>query len=123
MKSPLRRFCRIRNSTFLVMAGVIAGSIGGFSPLSAQPSGGPYGPIQQRYEIPQAKKIYYVAPDGQATSGGTSLEQPTTLASAIEKVETGDAIILRGGTYRLGGLRLSQGITIQPYADERPIIK
>jgi parallel beta-helix repeat protein len=95
----------------------------GLAPLSAQPSGGPYGPIQQRYELPQAKKIYYVAPDGQAGTTGSSLEQPTTFASAIERVETGDAIILRGGTYRTGGLRLSQGVTIQPYADERPILK
>ena len=43
--------------------------------------------------------------------------------SVICCVVTGDAIILRGGTYRTGGLRLSQGITIQPYLDERPILK
>ena len=30
----------------------------------AQPSGGPYGPIDQRYELPKAGKIYFVAPDG-----------------------------------------------------------
>ena len=38
------------------------------SPVTqAQPSGGPYGPIPQRYEVPKgAAHVYYVAPDGQA---------------------------------------------------------
>ena len=31
--------------------------------------------------------------------------------------------MLRGGVYRTGGLILNQGITLQPYADERPILK
>lgn len=92
-------------------------------PVGAQPSGGPYGPIQQRYELPQAKRIYYVAPDGKADAAGSALEQPTTLESAISRVVTGDAIVLRGGTYRTGGLVLNQGITMQPYADERPVLK
>src|SRR5690242_781701 len=89
----------------------------------AQPSGGPYGPIDQHYEIPKATHVYYVAPDGKADAAGTTLEQPTTIESAIERVVTGDAIILRGGIYRTGGLILNQGVTIQPYADERPILK
>ncbi|MCL6545493.1 MAG: right-handed parallel beta-helix repeat-containing protein [Bryobacteraceae bacterium] len=92
-------------------------------PLGAQPSGGPYGPIDQRYEIPKAAHVYFVAPDGKPEAPGTSLEQPTTLEAAIERVVTGDAIILRGGVYRTGGLLLNQGVTIQPYADERPILK
>lgn len=102
--------------------GLIGLLLAGLS-LSAQPSGGPYGPIQQRYEVPKAKTVYYVAPDGQAARPGTALDQPTTLDAAIERVVTGDAIVLRGGTYRTGGLKLNQGITLQPYADERPIIK
>ena len=88
----------------------------------AQPSGGPYGPIDQRYEIPKAAHVYYVAPDGKSDSSGTSLEQPTTLEAAIDRVVAGDAIVMRGGIYRTGGLALNQGITIQPYADERPIL-
>ena len=91
--------------------------------LSAQPSGGPYGPVDQRYEVPKAAHVYYVAPDGKPDSPGTNLDQPTTIESAIERVVTGDAIILRGGIYRTGGLVLNQGITIQPYASERPILK
>jgi hypothetical protein len=89
----------------------------------AQPSGGPYGPIDQRYEIPKAAHVYYVAPDAKVDSPGTTLEQPTTLKAAIERVVTGDAIVMRGGVYRTGGLSLNQGITLQPYADERPILK
>jgi hypothetical protein len=68
----------------------------------ARPSGGPYGPIDQRYEIPKAQHVYYVSPDAKADSPGTTLEQPTTLEAAIERVVTGDAIIMRGGIYRTG---------------------
>ena len=89
----------------------------------AQPSGGPYGPIDQRYDVPKAAHVYYVAPDGKADSPGTSLGQPTTIESAIDRAVTGDAIILRGGIYRTGGLVINQGVTIQPYSDERPILK
>ena len=90
----------------------------------AQPSGGPYGPIHQSYKVPEkAAHVYYVAPDGKADAPGTTLAEPTTIESAISRVVTGDAIVLRGGVYRTGGLRLNQGITLQPYADERPVLK
>ena len=93
-------------------------------PGQAQPSGGPYGPIPQTYALPaDAAHVYYVAPDGKAEAAGTTLAEPTTLEAAIERVVTGDAIVMRGGTYRTGGLRLNQGITWQPYADERPVLK
>ncbi|MGD2094293.1 MAG: right-handed parallel beta-helix repeat-containing protein [Phycisphaerales bacterium] len=93
-------------------------------PVTAQPSAGPYGPIQQKYDLPKVEgQIYYVAPDGQADASGQTLAQPTTLDAAIERVETGDAIVLRGGIYRTGGLKLNQGITMQPYEDESPILK
>src|SRR5271157_1712203 len=93
------------------------------APGYAQPSGGPYGPVDRRYEIPKAAHVYYVAPDGKADSPGTTLEQPTTLEAAIERVVTGDAIVMRWGLYRTGGLSLNQGITMQPYAGERPVLK
>ncbi len=92
--------------------------------LGAQPSGGPYGPQPQTYAIPAAAKhVYYVAPDGTAEAPGTDLAAPTTIESALARVVTGDAIILRGGTYRTGNLVLNQGITIQPYAAEQPVFK
>jgi hypothetical protein len=94
------------------------------STVAAQPSGGPYGPIRQTYKLPTgAGKIYYVASNGQAEQTGESLSNPTTIEAAITRVRSGDAIIMRGGTYRTGNLILNQGITIQPYADEKPVLK
>ena len=53
-------------------------------PGVAQPSGGPYGPIQQTYKLPdKAAHVYYVAPDGKADAPGTALGEPTTIESAI----------------------------------------
>ncbi len=90
----------------------------------AQPSGGPYGPRSLTYEIPsQAPHVFYVAPDGRAEVTGSVLDQPTTLESAIARANTGDAVVLRGGTYRVGGLQLNQGITLQPFQDEQPVLK
>jgi parallel beta-helix repeat protein len=91
---------------------------------NAQPSGGPYGPINQTYNPPKTTgKVYYVAPDGKSDSPGEQLSQPTTIESVISKVVTGDALVLRGGIYRTGDLEFNQGITIQPYANEQPIFK
>jgi hypothetical protein len=92
--------------------------------LAGQPSGGPYGPIARTYALPEVSgAIYYVAPDGDASAPGTALERPTSLEAAFARVVTGDAIVLRGGTYRTGDLLLNQGITLQPYADEVPVWK
>ena len=67
--------------------------------------------------------IYYVAPDGKKEAKGATLSDPTTIEEAIVRVKTGDIIIMRGGTYRTGNLILNQGITIQPYSDEQPVMK
>lgn len=92
-------------------------------PVTAQFLGGPYGPISKSYALPDAKTIYFVSPEGHAQASGLTLEQPTTLAAAISKVASGDAIVLRGGTYRTGNLMLNQGVTLLPYKDEKPILK
>lgn len=92
--------------------------------LHAQPSGGPCGPLTQHYAVPaEAAHVYYVAPDGRPEATGTTLAAPTTLAAVLPRVVTGDAVVLRGGTYRTGNLQFNQGITLQPHADERPILK
>ncbi len=99
--------------------------LAGLAALTArgQPSGGPYGPQPKTYAVPKnAAHVYYVAPDGKADAAGT-IESPTTIETALARVVTGDAIILRGGTYRTGGLVLNQGITLQPYRDEKPVLK
>jgi parallel beta-helix repeat protein len=93
-------------------------------PVIAQPSGGPYGPLQITYDIPETKgKIYYVSPGGRNEETGESVNNPTSIEAAFERVVTGDVIIMRGGTYRTGNLLLNQGITIQPYKDEKPVLK
>ena len=92
--------------------------------VNAQPSGGPYGPVDQRYELPDVPgTIYYVAPEGTSSSPGQDPNAPTSLEAAMTRVVTGDAILMRGGTYRTGHLLLNQGITIQPYLDEKPVLK
>ena len=94
------------------------------SSLSAAPSGGPYGPIPQNYPLPEiAGNTYFVSPDADSEATGTNIETPTTLEAAISRVVSGDAIVLRGGTYRIGDLRLNQSILMQPYLTERPVIK
>ena len=106
--------------------GVLAAAALGLAAGSAQaqPSGGPYGPVPQTYAVPaDAAHVYYVAPDGQAAAAGTALAAPTTLESAIARAVTGDVIVLRGGVYRTGDLQLNQGVTLQPYADEQPVLK
>ena len=93
-------------------------------PSPAQPSGGPYGPIQKTYDVPKGPgKIFYLAIDGKAEESGEILARPTTLEAVVEHVKTGDVIVLRGGIYRTGNLILNQGITMQPYADEQPVLK
>lgn len=102
----------------------VAGSLVLASTTVAQPPGGPYGPVPQRYSVPsQAAHVYYVAPDGNPDAAGTTLAAPTTLEAAVARGVTNDAIILRGGTYRTGGLVFNQGLTFQAYADERPVLK
>jgi len=112
---PSAQLCRALVVTVLGFAAMAA---------TAAPSGGPYGPIRQRYEVPAgAAHVIYVASDGKADAAGSALAEPTTLSAAIARAVTGDVLVLRGGTYRTGGLTLNQGVTIQPYADEQPVIK
>ena len=61
----------------------------------AQPSGGPYGPVDQSYSIPETSAgIYYVAPDGNVNEPGTNQDEPTTIEQAFRQVVSGDYIIL-----------------------------
>ena len=105
------------------LAGLVFLSILTTPVLFAQPSGGPYGPVETVYDVPTEGRVVYVSPDGSADAAGTELNAPTTIESAIARAVTDDVIILRGGVYRTGNLDLNQGITLQPYADEKPILK
>lgn len=93
-------------------------------PAISQPSGGPYGPLKQTFELPKVTgKLFYVAPDAKADDAGDQLSSPTSVEAALERAKTGDAIIVRGGTYRIGDLKFNQGVIIQAYADEQPVFK
>lgn len=95
-----------------------------FSIAITQPSGGPYGPVDQSYDLPETDAdIYYAAPDGDANESGKIPDKPTTIEHAFRQVSSGDYVILRGGVYRTGKLVLNQQVTIQPYEDEKPILK
>jgi Right handed beta helix region len=50
--------------------------------------------------VPIDPGALYVAPNGAANAAG-SLDEPTTLSSAVSKVSAGGTIYLRGGTYAL----------------------
>lgn len=115
---PQRRWAGALGVALGLMAAQLLGA-----PAVAQPSGGPYGPVPQRYAVPKAAHVYFVAPDGRTEAPGTSLDAPTSIEAAVTRVVSGDAIVLRGGTYRTGGLQLNQGVTIQPYLDEVPVLK
>ncbi len=107
-------------SFLLLLAGILLIS----QNLWSQPSGGPYGPIRQYYELPDVPgSIWYVAPNGDAGVSGLTLDAPTTIESAIVRAVSGDAIVLRGGVYRTGNLTFNQRIVIQPYQDEHPVLK
>ena len=84
---------KLQQCSFIAIVLLVAGLF--FA--NAQPSGGPYGPINQTYDLPKVTgKIYYVSPDGMAELQGDQFTKPTTIESAIANVKTGDAIILRG---------------------------
>ncbi|WP_017572547.1 carbohydrate-binding protein [Nocardiopsis halotolerans] len=51
-------------------------------------------------DTPPSEATLYVAPGGSADADGTESD-PTTLTSAIDRVEPGGTIYLRGGTYEL----------------------
>ena len=83
---------------------------------------GPFGPIVKSYPVPEERAIF-VSPNGDPYSDGESLHEPTSFEHALSITETGDVIVLRGGVYRTGNLTFDKEITIQPYLDERPVLK
>jgi len=75
--------------------------------------------------MPQAttgQQVLVVSQDGKVDAPG-SLDAPMTLEAALAKAVTGDIIVMRGGVYRTGDLQCNQGITLQPYRDEQPVLK
>ncbi|WP_405935686.1 right-handed parallel beta-helix repeat-containing protein [Streptomyces sp. NBC_00726] len=87
----------------LACAGLLAGSLAVLG-TAAQAAPG------QENASPKAAALY-VAPGGTADAAGTASD-PTTLASAVSRVNSGGTIYLRGGTYHYG-----QTVTIPPGND------
>ena len=91
LQCPLTTTCFIRFINGLILCFIL------IMPAVSQPSGGPYGPVRQSWPLPEAKgQIYYVSPDGNRESTGGTLSVPTTIEAAIERVKTGDVIVMRG---------------------------
>lgn len=93
-------------------------------PIFAAPHTGPYGPVAHTYALPQIQgRLWFVSPEAPDDSPGDALTRPTSLDQALSQAASADAIILRGGTYRTGSLTTNQGPLLQPYLDEKPLIK
>jgi parallel beta-helix repeat protein len=114
----------LKLTAFFRTAAIAALIVASLTKVQAQPSGGPYGPVRQSWPVPQnTGRIFYVAPDGDKNAPGETASAPSTIETAISTAVTGDVVILRGGTYRTGDLLLNQGIIMQPYRDELPVLK
>ncbi|MEO3755555.1 right-handed parallel beta-helix repeat-containing protein [Streptomyces sp. B6B3] len=80
-------------------------------------------------DAPLLADALYVAPDGTDGAAGTEAE-PTTLDSALTRVESGGAIYLRGGTYDLSETVVVEGAdgtadartTLSAYPGETPVL-
>jgi len=103
------------SQTFTLLGCCVLATLGG-APLRAE-AATEYGPRSLSYDLPKdAGSIWYA---GATTEGdGQSPESPASLSSILPRLRTGDAVILRGGTYRTGSWTLNQSITLQPYRDE-----
>lgn len=70
---------------------------------------------------------YYVSPDGNDTNNGSTSSPFKTISKAVEKMNAGDTLLLRGGTYyeRLDLTKsgnASSYYTIKAYPGETPIL-
>jgi hypothetical protein len=88
------------------------------APVHAQPSGGPYG---HRPGHADRKRSRHVAPDGQASARRPRATRDAGIRDC--EVVSGDAIMRAEGVYRTTAWYSARGITMQPYANERPILK
>src|SRR5512133_967692 len=80
---------------FFGMAALAVLIVASCATASAQPSGGPYGPVRQSWPVPEkAGRIFYVSPDGDINAPGENISAPTTIEAAITGAVTGDVIIM-----------------------------
>ena len=78
------KFSKKSFETFIWISVLSLGILISFN-VMAQPSGGPYGPVRQTWQLAKVDgRIYYVAPDGDKDAAGDKLEKPTTIEAAFE---------------------------------------
>ena len=76
--------------------------------------------------IPEPERTYYVSPEG--SGDACTIASPCPLISGIAQAQAGEAVVLRGGVYQTGDMRLprsgtsSQPIQIRGYPGETPIL-
>lgn len=69
------------------------------------------------YSVPSS--AHFVSPSGKDGNRGTQASPWRTLEKALNSAPSGSTIVLRGGTYHEGDLRLTKKLTLQPYRQER----
>ncbi|WP_187285131.1 right-handed parallel beta-helix repeat-containing protein [Streptomyces sp. OR43] len=93
---------------------LLAGSLAAVSGATAQAAPTPHRALAGAASVVPSTldaTALYVAPDGTDGAAGTEAD-PTTLASAISRVDSGGTVYLRGGTYHY-----AQTVTIAPGND------
>lgn len=69
------------------------------------------------YAVPSSAR--FISPSGNNSNRGTQASPWRTLEKALNSAPSGSTIVLRGGTYHEGDLRLTKKLTLQPYQQER----
>lgn len=82
---------------------------------SPDPSPDP-SPPSSEYPVPQG--AVFVAPGGSDDAAGTEQAPYATVARAVERAPRGGTVVLRGGTYREGGIAVTKPLTLQPFPGE-----
>jgi hypothetical protein len=111
--------------------GLVAGADTGTTTISASSEGKvASATIHVSPPPPSAHSGYFVSPSGSSSGDGSQArpwDLPTALANAAGKVQPGDTVWLRGGTYK-GSFRsmlrgtASQPVVVRQYPGERAII-
>jgi hypothetical protein len=65
--------------------------------------------------------VLYVSPTGSDSNTGTVSSPYATLSKAVSVAPSGGTIVLRGGTYRQGGVSIGTSVKIIAYPGETPI--
>jgi len=65
--------------------------------------------------------VLYVSPTGSDSASGAVASPYATLAKAVSAAPSGATIVLRGGTYRQGGVNVNKTLKVIAYPGETPV--